>query len=173
MPTRTLTLLRHAKSSWADPGLRDFDRPLNARGKRDAPEMGRRLKGRGLRPSLILTSPAARALATARAVAEALGYPDEFIEHEPGLYHASPDAILAIVARQDETHRHLLVCGHNPGMTELASRLVGTDIGNMPTAAVLSVAGDADDWAAFPYCALDLAGFDYPKNANGVILRLP
>jgi phosphohistidine phosphatase len=173
MPTRTLTLLRHAKSSWSDPVLRDFDRPLNKRGQRDAPEMGRRLKGRGIRPSLIVTSPAVRALATARAVAEALGYPDELIQLEPGLYHASPDAILRIVAAQDDAHRHILVCGHNPGLTDLASRLVGTDVGNLPTAAVLSVAGDAEDWAAFPYCALELAGFDYPKNAQGVILRLP
>lgn len=76
---KRLTLVRHAKSSWKDPSLDDFDRPLNQRGERDAPVMGRRLKARGARPSLILTSPAKRAKRTARLIAEAIGYPVEFL----------------------------------------------------------------------------------------------
>lgn len=170
---RTLTLLRHAKSSWTNPSLADFDRPLNKRGERDAPEMGRRLKRRGVRPSLIISSPAARAFATARAVADALGYPAADIEQEAALYHASPDTILRIVADQDARHSHILVCGHNPGLTDVASRLIGADVGNLPTAAVFSVSAVADDWRAFPYCALELEGYDYPKNASGVIRNLP
>ena len=87
-----LTLLRHAKSSWEDDRLDDSDRPLNERGERDAPLMGRRLRARGARPTLILTSPAVRARRTAQIVAREIGYPAEFLQREEELYLASPDA---------------------------------------------------------------------------------
>ena len=88
---KRLTLLRHAKSSWKDPLLDDFDRPLNQRGERDAPVMGRRLQARGARPSMILTSPAKRALRTARLIAQAINYPAEFLQREAELYLAVAD----------------------------------------------------------------------------------
>ena len=83
---KTLTIVRHAKSSWKDSGLRDRERPLNKRGKRDAPEMGRRIFKHGIRPSLILSSPAKRAWTTEKTVAAAIGYPREFMQKEESLY---------------------------------------------------------------------------------------
>lgn len=167
----TLTLLRHAKSSWDHPGLSDHDRPLNERGKRDAPEMGRRLKARGIRPSLLLASTAKRTTQTAKLVAKAIGFPTEFIQRERTLYHASPDEIMRVVCAQDPAFQHVLVIGHNPGISELANRLSDGIVGNMPTAAMITLEADVDDWHGFGFAAKKIIGYDYPKNAGGVVLR--
>lgn len=169
--THTLTLMRHAKSSWGDPSLADHDRPLNSRGERDAPEMGQRLKARGIRPSLVLASTSRRTTQTARAVAEAIGFPPEFIHRERELYLASPEEIMATVCAQDPSFRHILVIGHNPGISRLAN-LLGDDIpGDMPTAATITLEADVDDWLGFPHAARRVIGYDYPKNAQGIITR--
>ncbi|MDH3266097.1 MAG: histidine phosphatase family protein, partial [Gammaproteobacteria bacterium] len=91
---KTLTIVRHAKSSWQDRGLSDRERPLNKRGKRDAPMMGKRLVAAGVRPSLIISSPAVRAWSTAKVFAKELNYPIEFLQREEGLYLASLDNLL-------------------------------------------------------------------------------
>ena len=106
---KILTIVRHAKSSWDDPSLRDHERPLNKRGHRNAPEMGRRIAEHGLRPSLIVSSTAVRAWSTAKAVAKAVGYPYEFLEKEPNLYHASVDRILDVIRAQDERCNNLML----------------------------------------------------------------
>ena len=98
---KTLTLVRHAKSSWKDTSLADRDRPLNKRGKRDAPEMGRRLTAAGVRPSLIVSSPAVRAWTTAKIIANEIGYPREFLQRDSALYLASVNGILDVIASQD------------------------------------------------------------------------
>lgn len=137
---RRLTLLRHAKSSWADPGTQDWDRPLNARGEHDAPAIGRHLAALGFRPTLFLTSPALRARRTAQIVARELGYPAEFLQRESELYLASPETICAVVAREAGGLRDIVVCGHNPGLTELANRLAGAGtLDNLPTCGVFAV----------------------------------
>ncbi|MEL6950164.1 MAG: histidine phosphatase family protein [Pseudomonadota bacterium] len=171
LATHSLTLMRHAKSSWDDASLSDHDRPLNARGERDAPEMGQRLKSRGIRPSLILASTARRTTETARAVARAVGFPLEFIHRERGLYLASPDEIMATVCDQDPTFRNIIVIGHNPGMSYLANALSDDLPGDMPTAAMITLEADVDDWQGFAYAARCVVGYDYPKNAQGIITR--
>jgi len=161
--TRQLTLLRHAKSSWDDAGTSDRERPLNERGERDAPAMGRRLAARNARPSLILTSPAVRARRTAQLVAREISYPQEFIQREDELYLASPDQIIAVLARQDSSFRDVVVCGHNPGLTTLANRLTGAGIDNVPTTGVVVISLDLRDWAGLDGARGELLLFDYPK----------
>ncbi|MFW2405950.1 MAG: SixA phosphatase family protein [Gammaproteobacteria bacterium] len=161
--TKRVTLLRHAKSSHGDLSLSDHDRPLNHRGERDAPDMGRRLLDHGGRPSLIITSTARRARQTARLVAEAIGYPREFLQSERGLYLASPDAILNVIAGQDNTFNDIVVCGHNPGITELACDLSGTYIDNVPTAGIVILDAAIDRWDELSRARCELVAFDYPK----------
>ena len=151
---KTLTLLRHAKSSWDNPDLSDHDRPLNERGERDAPEMGRRLRERGIRPSVLVTSSAKRTRHTARHVARALGFPIEFIQVEKSLYHASPATMLKVIADLDTQFHHVLLIGHNPGISELAERLSDGLVTNMPTAGMsvadTTSASSVTDWATGP-----------------------
>lgn len=158
-----LTLLRHGKSSWDDPELEDLERPLAPRGLRDVPEMGRRLAKRGELPGLILSSPALRALSTARAIAREIGYREDRIRQEPALYMASPLEILATLQRLGDPPQHLMVVGHNPGLTELANMLDEFHLDNLPTAAILSVEFDASDWGRIEPASARLLWFDYPK----------
>ena len=160
---KTLTLVRHAKSSWKDSSLADRDRPLNKRGNRDAPEMARRIAAAGIRPSLIVSSPAVRAWTTAKAVAKEIGYPIEFLQRENDLYLASLRNILDVLAAQDEKFNSLMVVGHNPGLTTFANYLAPGITHNVPTAGVVSVSIDQDDWNLHGQPAAELVLFDYPK----------
>ncbi len=160
---KTLTILRHAKSSWSDAGLSDFDRPLNRRGERDAPRIGERMAESGLRPALILSSPAERALTTAKIVAAKLNYPREFLEKERALYHASLDTLLDIIAAQEDRVNNLMLVGHNPGMTQLANHLLPGIMNNLPTAGTLTVEIDTRDWSLYTQPKATLVRFDYPK----------
>ncbi len=105
---KTLTLVRHAKSSWSDTRLSDGDRPLNKRGQRDAPVMGKRMVEHEIRPSLIISSPAKRAWSTAKLVAAEISYPIEFLQREDSLYHASIDEILGVIVAQDNRFNHMM-----------------------------------------------------------------
>jgi phosphohistidine phosphatase len=158
-----LTLLRHAKSAWDDTNRKDRDRPLNERGERDAPLMGQRLGARSARPTLIITSPAVRARRTAQIVASALGYPAEFLQREEDLYLASADQIIAVLARQERSFRDVVVCGHNPGLTDLANRLTGAGIDNIPTAGIVVIGLNLDRWAELDGAEGELIMFDYPR----------
>ncbi|MCL4779506.1 MAG: histidine phosphatase family protein [Gammaproteobacteria bacterium] len=160
---RRLTLLRHAKSSWQESGVSDHDRPLNQRGERDAPVMGRRLLARGARPSLILCSTALRARHTAQIIARELGYPAEFLQREPELYLATPEQIMAVIARQADSFRNIIVCGHNPGLTELANRLTGSDIDNIPTCGLVEIELNLASWADIAAASGTRQLYDYPK----------
>jgi phosphohistidine phosphatase len=160
---KTLTLVRHAKSSWKHPGLHDRERPLSGRGKRDAPVMGQRLAAAGVRPSLIISSPAVRAWSTAKRIARELGYPTEFLQRENGLYLAELDEFLDIVAAQDNGFNNLMVVGHNPGLTEFANFLSPGLTDNVPTAGVVSVGIDIEDWNLHGHPSTELLLYDYPK----------
>ena len=160
---KTLTIVRHAKSSWNNPGLSDHERPLNQRGERDAPDMGKRLKAHGIRPSLIVSSPANRAWTTARIIATEIGYPIEFLQREKGLYHASVDQILDVIASQDEGFNNLMIVGHNPGLTDFANFLSPGLTNNLPTAGVVTVEIDRDDWILYGRPETRLLVHDYPK----------
>jgi len=121
---RRLYLLRHAKSSWADPGLADFERPLNRRGQEAAPKMGYYLRERGLLPELVLCSAARRAQETWDLVARELGR-EIPIKIQRSLYLATPSRLLAAIRRQPPEIETLMLVGHNPGMENLSARLAG------------------------------------------------
>lgn len=163
---KTLTILRHAKSSWDDASLSDRERPLNARGQHDAPMMGRRLAAAGIRPSLIVSSPAVRAWKTARAAARELNYPLEFLQSEKRLYLATLDDILDVVAMQDNSFNNLMIVGHNPGFTDFANFLSPGLTNNLPTAGVVCVAIPRDDWTLHARPATELLLYDYPRKAK-------
>jgi len=138
----TLAIARHAKSDWGDPGLPDHDRPLNARGQKDAPAMAKLLAARGFRPETIVSSTATRARTTAAAFSDALGVP---VVLEPSLYGAAPDTLLAVAAASGVDR--VLVVAHDPGLSELAHALAD-EITHMPTCAVATFVWDVDDWAS-------------------------
>lgn len=142
---KTLLLLRHAKSSWADERLSDFDRPLNDRGRQDAPRMGRLLRQQDLVPDLIIASPAKRAAATAKRAAEAAGYEGE-IRHADDLYLAEPEVYLTLARGVDDRINSLMLVGHNPGIEECVGLLAGHDE-LMPTAGLACFRLPIDRWA--------------------------
>lgn len=165
---KKLYIIRHAKSSWDDPSLSDFDRPLNDRGKRDAPRMAKRLKEKRLTPDAVLTSPALRAKDTCHIICEGLGFDKSKIEEKPALYHASDDQILKVIHtlkdRTGDEEENVLVFGHNPGLTEFANRLINGHILNIPTAGVVAVNMKIKKWKDSNWGCGTLLFFDFPKN---------
>jgi len=141
---KTLLILRHAKSSWKDPTLSDIERPLNKRGRNDAPRMGRLLVDEDIIPDCIMSSTATRARSTAELVAEACGYEGE-IDFRDELYLADPDDYLDICSLLPDDCRAAMVVGHNPGLEILVAQLTGVDE-PFPTAALAQVALDIDHW---------------------------
>ena len=160
---KSLTIVRHAKSSWKDRGLSDRERPLNKRGNRDAPMMGKRVADAGIRQSQIISSPAVRAWTTARVFAKELGYPAEFLQREDGLYLASLDNLLDVIATQDNGFNNLMLFGHNPGLTDFVNYLVPGLTNNLPTSGVVSVNLEVDDWMLYDRPKTELILHDYPK----------
>jgi phosphohistidine phosphatase len=163
---KTLFLVRHAKSSWDDPALPDRERPLNSRGERDVETMSRRLLQDEVQPDLIVTSPAARAVATARALANGLGCPLARIVVQDRLYAATADDLISVVESLDDGLACVMLVGHNPEMTDLAHRL-SSRIGHLPTCAVAEFRFDAEVWAGVGRARLLHARFDSPKHAPG------
>jgi phosphohistidine phosphatase len=147
---KTLLLMRHAKSSWDDPSLSDHDRPLNKRGKTDAPRMGRLLRNEGLTPDLIISSSATRALATAEAVGEGCHYTDPAgVRVAPELYPGDSPSYVRILREVPEEFHRILVIGHNPGIETFLSELVH-EAEILPTAAVAVVQLPIERWKKFP-----------------------
>lgn len=160
---KTLYLIRHAKSSWDYPELSDFERPLNQRGLRDAPFMGMLLREKRIKPDLFLSSPAKRAVMTARLFASAMDYDLEKIVAEPRIYEASRDTLLDVArALPDELESVALFC-HNPAVTDLANYLTDKRLDNIPTSGVFSVAFDSPTWRALGQGKGVFQFFLYPK----------
>ena len=160
---KRLVLMRHAKSSWDQPDLSDYDRPLNKRGKRDAPLMASRLRELGEKPDLILSSPAERAIRTATVVAEEFGIAKKKIVENNDIYLASSDELLEILRGLDDSHNRVLLCGHNPGMTKLCNFLADLNIDNIPTCGVACLELAIDFWAELEQASGTLVYFNYPK----------
>jgi phosphohistidine phosphatase len=160
---KTLTLVRHAKSSRDDPGLPDRDRPLNDRGRHDAPAMGQRLAGRGAKPELVVASPALRALTTAQLVADGLGLARGKIVVDERLYASSAGRLLEVVRALDARLERVMLVGHNPEFTELAHRL-SNSIEDMPTCAVAEFRFDVGSWSDIGNAAPAKVTFDTPKD---------
>ncbi|MXZ75819.1 MAG: histidine phosphatase family protein [Gemmatimonadetes bacterium] len=161
---KELILVRHAKSSWKDPALSDHERPLNKRGKRDAPEMGERLARSGSDPDLIVSSSAVRALDTARTIAGKLGYPRERIVVEERLFHAGVAELLQVIRGVDDSVDILMLFGHNPGLTDLANHIGPREIFNMPTCAVLHLRFESESWTEVGTIPIDEVMYDFPKS---------
>jgi phosphohistidine phosphatase len=162
---KTLYLMRHAKSSWADMSLGDFDRPLNQRGQRDAPEMGRRLKNRGVKPDIILCSPAQRARQTAGLLIRELEGDMDDIQFDERIYEASLDTLLNLIRSLPEGCTSVMVIGHNPSMGWLANQLSGFQIEKMPTCAVAAFELASFSWRDMGAENARLLDFDYPGKA--------
>jgi phosphohistidine phosphatase len=160
---KTIYIVRHAKSSWSNPNLDDFDRPLNERGLRNAPEMGKRMAHKQIAPDLIITSPAKRALQTAQMIADALNYPTAKLHTDYRLYHAGVSDALEVIRETDNGISTLMLFGHNPGLTDLVNYLSGSDIYNVPTCGVASIETDVDTWREFGEYPGSLLYYDYPK----------
>ena len=142
---KTLLILRHAKSSWDDASLDDRERPLNARGRRDAPRMGDLLRDEALVPDIIITSDAVRAQTTALAVAEAAGYTRDIVV-DPLLYHASPEDVLAVLKTAPAANaRMVMIVGHNPGLEDLVEQLT-SEPHDLPTAALVYLTLPIEAW---------------------------
>lgn len=159
---KRLTLVRHAQAEAALPGQSDFDRVLTRRGLEDAAEMARRLKFRKQRIDCIVVSTAPRALATAEVFARTLKVPPARVLHDERLYTAGVAELLRVAREQDQC-AHLLLCGHNPGLTEFADALsAARRIDTMPTCGIVTLRFDIDAWAALePHTSLDVE-LDYP-----------
>jgi phosphohistidine phosphatase len=158
-----LTLIRHAKSSWENPALNDFDRPLNKRGRKNAPLMGKVIRKRGLVFEQIVSSPALRAITTARSIAEKLGFPEQDVVQRADLYDASLNALLDCVSSLDNRYSKIALVAHNPGITALCNHLTGESITNLPTCAVALIEFDLDDWRAVDQDTGRLALYEYPR----------
>lgn len=160
---KTVYFVRHAKSSWKDPSLRDFDRPLNKRGYRDAPFMSKLLRGRVPRLDAIASSPANRAYTTATYFAEAFAIPESDIVIREAIYDAFPEDVLDVVQAFPSQWRTVLVFGHNPAFNSLANMFSEQPIVNVPTCGIFRVDAAIGDWSDFKRHAGRLVEFHYPK----------
>lgn len=160
---KRLLICRHAKSSWLDTTLNDFERPLNKRGERDAPMMGSRLAERGIQPDLIMTSPAARAFATAVHYANHLGYPLDRLQRNPIQYTATVPVLITLLQAIDSSVNTVLLVGHNPESTALANALGGLTIDNIPTGGIVALEFALRTWPELKAGTGALLFFDYPK----------
>jgi phosphohistidine phosphatase len=161
---KTLILVRHAKSSWEEAGIDDFDRPLNERGKHDAPVMAKRLKNKNIDVDIFISSPAKRALRTAKYFAEEFDVNKKEIEQVSKLYGASVSTFLEVVSNIDDKNKIAVLFSHNPGITDFANTLTSVHIDNIPTCSIFAVQADADKWADFFRSEKNFLFFDYPKN---------
>src|SRR5688572_6418564 len=146
---KTLILVRHAKSDWSESNTSDIERPLNERGKKDAPEMAKRLKKRGLKIDAFVSSPAKRAFRTARYFADAFDVKKEDIQVENTLYGAMPSQFEQAIASLKDKEATVMLFSHNPGITEFANTLCTVHTDNMPTCSIFAVQAEVDTWKEF------------------------
>ncbi len=161
---KTLFIVRHAKSSWNNPILSDFERPLNDRGRKDAPRMGKRLKEKDIVIDLMMTSPAKRATSTCKRIAEALSYPEEKIRLDEKLYHATEDKMLDIVHNIKDQYDNVMIFGHNPGLTDFVNSLTNGHIANIPTCGIVACNFPVDSWKEIDWGTGEILFYDYPKS---------
>lgn len=160
---RTLVMIRHAKSSWANPLQSDFERPLNERGQHDAPMMGERLKKLGIIPDLIIASTAKRTRQTAKKIAKELGYNPDNIKWEEKLYHCIPSVFEEVIYEVSETVKTVFIVAHNPGITGFVNQLSPEfSIDNMPTCGIVAAQMELKDWNGFAIAKRKVILYEYP-----------
>lgn len=161
---KTLLLIRHAKSSWDQPGLSDFDRPLNEKGKKDAPLMAKRVKEKGIELDQLISSTAKRARKTARYFAEEFGFKKEDIKLVEELYGANQTEFLQTIKDINDKYNTVALFSHNPGLTDFASSLTNVRVDDMPTCSVFALQIETENWKDFVNAEKNFLFFDYPKN---------
>jgi phosphohistidine phosphatase len=159
---KTLLLVRHAKSSWDEP-VSDIERPLNKRGKKDAPFMAELISKKIEKPDIIFSSQAVRALDTAKYFASAFNYPENEIRVDNIIYHEGASGIISMLKKLDEKITSVMVFGHNPILTYLASMLFGKAFDDVPTCAVICFELEIEAWTQIDDMPATLQFFEYPK----------
>lgn len=162
---KTLILVRHAKSSWGDFTLPDFERPLNERGKHDAPMMAKRLQDKGVKIDALVSSPAKRAKRTAQAFAEVLEINKDQIIFREELYMAGVEEFYKVIEQLDESIKNVAIFSHNPGITVFANMLQVAEIDEMPTCSLFAITTSSEKWSKFRQSKKEFWFFDFPKNA--------
>jgi len=165
---KTLYLVRHAKSSWKDESLSDAERPLNKRGKHDAPFMGKLLRQRSDLPDVIISSPAKRALSTAKLFAKELGCAKENIVVIEELYMADVSDFLKIIRNINDSAESIMLFSHNPGITYFANFISNSDIENIPTAGTVRINLNISSWIEAEKIKGKLIFFEYPKKYQDI-----
>jgi phosphohistidine phosphatase len=161
---KTLLIVRHAKSSWDVGTLNDFERPLNERGKKDAPMMAKRLLDKKVTLEAFVSSPAKRAKKTAELFAAAYGKTDADVVYVSKLYHAAAEVFFEVVEELDDSFSKVALFSHNPGITEFVNLLLeNVRIDDMPTCGVFAVQVQVEKWKDFKKSRKDFLFFDYPK----------
>jgi phosphohistidine phosphatase len=163
---KQLLLVRHGKSEWGNIHLSDFDRPLNSRGLRNAPEMASRILHKGLVPQLMVSSPALRAITTAKHFAAAWNTPLNLIQEETSIYEANATALLKVVNKLSDKYERVALFGHNPGLTDFANYLSNANIYNIPTCGTVLIEFPFETWDQVSHHTGNLLEFDYPKSAD-------
>jgi len=164
---KQLLLIRHGKSDWKDSHITsDFDRPLNHRGHKNAPAMAEKILKKGLVPQHIVSSPAIRAWSTAKHFAEVWNFKTGDLQAESAIYEANTTALLKIVNGFSNNIDSIAMFGHNPGFTDFANYLADADLYNIPTAGVVVLRFDTDDWAEIGHHTGTMLLFDFPKNTD-------
>ena len=164
---KTLYLVRHAKSSWKHTGLSDSRRPLNKRGKHDAPLMGKTLRNRSEIPQLLISSPAKRALNTAKLFAEEFNFPKEKIKISESLYMAFGVDFYDVIMKCDDGLRSIMLFSHNPGITDFVNMISGSDIENIPTSGTVRIDFDIASWKDIKKTKGEIKFFVSPKKLSG------
>ncbi len=161
---KTLLIIRHAKSSWEFGSLNDFDRPLNDRGKKDAPQMAKRLIGKKISIDSFVSSPAKRAKKTAELFCEAYGKNADEMQFETKLYHAAVADFYEVIDNLDDSLNSVAIFSHNPGITAFVNNLTNAvKIDNMPTCGVFAIKIPSKKWADIKKSKNEFLFFDYPK----------
>ena len=163
---KSLLLIRHAKSDWGNLGLDDFDRPLNERGKRDAPVMAHRLLDKKIKIDAIIASPAKRAAKTAKIIAGEMKIKKNRIIYKPELYLAGPEVFYTVIENMDDEFDSIAVFSHNEGITHFANMLTIARVDNIPTCGVFALKIKTTNWKDFRIAEKEFWFFDYPKNAS-------
>lgn len=161
---KTLYIIRHAKSSWGDMSLPDFERPLNDRGKQDAPVMAERMIKRKANIDIFISSTAKRALKTCKLFCKVYKKDEEAIIRLDELYHASRDSFYNVVRTIDDRIDSAAIFSHNPGITDFVNDIQSkVKLDNMPTCAVFAINLNAKNWKDFSPEVNSFLFFDYPK----------
>jgi phosphohistidine phosphatase len=161
---KRVIIVRHAKSSWDDASIPDFERPLNKRGEHDAPEMAKRLADKKVEIDAFISSPAKRAKKTASLFAKEFGQSKDDLVLVDALYHAAPEQFYEAIEKAPAKAKTIAIFSHNPGITEFVNSLTETRVDDMPTCAVYAVKADIKDWTEFRQAKREFWFFDFPKS---------